>query len=114
MRIKSLAVKFPIGSYPVLYKAYWMENLSELYRLKNNTIGNPLQAMSQVYQTYYNKTLDTSTVTSFTFDTPKFPGSGADNRTPYCLIFVINYLDRGKVKYIWEFFQNWVGILQLN
>jgi len=102
---KIIASVFPIGSYPVLYKYYWKEDLDESKRIKNNTIGEQLQAIQQVYQTYYNKILNVTTLQSYTF---------SDDREPGNILFVINYLDKGKVKYLWEYFDNWVGILELN
>lgn len=96
---------FPITKYPVLYKSYYIQGLDEKYRVKNNVTGNQLQAISQVYETYYNKTIDPSTLTRYTYN---------DDRTPYCVIVVINYLSRGRIIYLWEYFNNWAGILEFN
>ena len=96
---------FPINSYPVLYRSYWMEGLGEKYRVKNNITGEQLQAIQQVYKTYYNIILDTTTLSTYTY---------SDDRTPFTILFVVNYLHKGRIKYLWEYFHNWVGILELN
>jgi len=106
MRSKRIiSTVFPIKKYPILYKQYYMEGLDDTTRVKNNTTSNQLQAISQVYQNYYNIILDPTTLTSYTYN---------DDRTPYCVIVMINYLDRGRIKYIWEYFNNWAAIVKLN
>jgi len=95
-----LANRFPRRVYPVLYKAYWNEDLDDQFKLENNKTGLPLQAIMDVYKSYYNLNFDSSTL-NITYN---------NDKTPYCIVFIVYYLYRGRKYYIWEYFDNWMTI----
>jgi hypothetical protein len=96
---------FPITVYPVLYKSYWLDTFGDKYRVKVNQTSIQLQAITQVFKNYYNINFNPSTLTAFTYD---------DQHGPYTVVFVINYLYKGQVHYIWEYLDNWAKLKQLN
>lgn len=103
--IEILQPSFPVDSLPVLYPSFWSDNLSEEYKIENNTNGVILDPIREVYKTYYNLLLDTSTISAITYD---------NTRTPYPLIFIIRYKAGDKELYLWEYYTNWMNIKNLN
>lgn len=99
-------VTFPDESYPVLYKSYWSDSLDDDYKLENNKVGVLNLYMIDVYREYYNLLLDVDTISDITY---------VNNVTPYTLVYILRYktID-GLERYLWEFFDNWMAIKELN
>lgn len=95
-------VKFPKASYPVLYPGYWIEYILDDYKVENNQFNN---AIGQIFNTYYRLQFNQSTLSQITYNNFRNPGD---------LIFIIRYLNNNKDYYLWEFFDNWMAIKNLN
>lgn len=96
-------LQFPQEAYPVLYRMYWNPDLQEDKRLENNK--DKVSIVALVYSTYYNLTFDSNTL-DITY---------VGRVNPWCIIFKIVYIKNdGTLDYIWEYFDNWVTILNLN
>ncbi len=102
---KVITIIFPTTSYPVMYKAYWIDALSETNRIKNNTSGYQLEAIQEVFTTYYGGNLNSTILNSYSY---------RDDNTPYKLVIMINYLTLDGINYLWEYLDNWIGIVKLN
>lgn len=97
-------VTFPLESYPVLYRMYWTDELDESKRIKNDRSHNTV--LSTIFNNYYNITLDLSTLDSITY---------VDPIQGQIIIYKVVYMNTdGSTDYIWEYFDNWVTILNLN
>lgn len=97
-------IVFPQESYPVMYKMFWNSEFDDSRKIENNRLHNTV--ISSVYTTYYNIVFDTSTLDEITYTTP-------DNS--WKVVIKILYLNSdGGVEYLWEYFDNWVSILNLN
>jgi len=91
-------------SYPVLYKMYWSDDLDDNKRIELNRNHNTI--LSTVYSTYYNLTLDIGTLDLITY---------TERLSPWQVIFKIAYKSKdGLYDYLWEYYENWVKILNLN
>ena len=97
-------ITFPIESYPVLYKVFWSDDLEEDKRVENNK--DQLTVLGGIYNTYYNLTFDANTLDDITY---------TGRLSPWQIVFKIVYQKNdGTIDYLWEYFDNWVGILNLN
>jgi hypothetical protein len=105
--LKVTETRFPEEAYPVLYKAYSDDYLSDKYKLENNQDGiGSLQPLIEVYREYYNLQLDTTTLSQITYN---------NIRTPHQLVFIVRFKGNdGKELYLWELYQNWMDIKKLN
>lgn len=97
------ATKFPKAVYPVLYTGYWIEQLSDTYKLENNK--DKSQVITDVYRTYYGLQFDPDTLSDITYN---------NDRMPADLVFIVRYLSQDKDYYLWEYFDNWMAIKNLN
>ncbi len=97
------ATKFPKAVYPVLYHGYWIENLSDTYKLENNKDKGDI--ISDVYRNYYGLQFDSNTLSSIDYSYDRMPAD---------LVFIVRYLSGDNEYYLWEFFQNWMKIKNLN
>lgn len=97
--------KFPTESYPVMYKAYWSEYLSDEYKLENNRDTLYPTFLIDVYRDYYNLQFNTDTINQITYN---------NERTPYQLVIIVRIKSMDKELYLWEFFDNWMKIKELN
>jgi hypothetical protein len=93
-----------LDSYPVLYKMYWKDSLEEDKRIENNR--EHLSVLREIYTTYYSLTLDLTTLDEITY---------VGRTSPWTVVFKIAYRNNdGTYDYLWEYFTNWVSILNLN
>lgn len=105
-RAEITEIKFPDESYPVMYMSYWSDFLDDTYKVENNTTGIYTDIYSTVYKNYYNLLLDLNTLTDITYD---------NERTPYQLVVILRYKTNNGVEgYLWEYYQNWMAIKDLN
>jgi hypothetical protein len=83
---------------------YWSDDLEEDKRIENNK--DKLSIYGQIYNTYYNQTFDGNSLYTVTY---------TGRTSGWQIIFKILYLTNdGSVDYLWEYFDNWVKILNLN
>jgi hypothetical protein len=96
------ANKFPKAVYPVLYTGYWIENLVDTYKVENNKLNTNI---GTVFHTYYGLQFNQSTLSQITYN---------NTRNPAELVFIIRYLSGDNDWYLWEYFDNWMKIKNLN
>ena len=100
--LEIVANKFPKAVYPVLYTGYWIENLIDDYKVENNKLNT---SISEVYKNYYGLQFDPTTLSQITYN---------NTRQPAELVFIVRYLSGGNDYYLWEYFNNWMAIKNLN
>src|SRR5208337_1772777 len=105
-------VQFPSESYPVLYKAFLLQGdggqesqyeLANVFELQDST--DALNAISQVYLTYYDLTFNVDTLYQVPF---------AFIPTPYSVVFTVVYVVNGIEYYVWEYLPVWNNIKRLH
>jgi hypothetical protein len=91
-------------SYPIMYRIYWSPDLDVTRQIETNREHNTV--LATIYNTYYNLTLDLNSLDDITY---------VGRVNPWCIIFKVVYLNTdGTLDYIWEYYDNWVKILNLN
>ena len=105
-------VKFPIETYPVMYRAFYIpytsqynQGMLEANRIAYVTGGDQLQALTTVYHNYYDLLLNPSTLTQVSYEY---------DVTPYTVVFIVVYLVNNIENYIWEYLPIWANIKKLN
>ena len=100
--LEIVANKFPKAVYPVLYPGYWIENLVDEYKIENNKDKSSI--ISDIFRVYYGLQFDPTTLNiDYTY-----------TRQPADQVFIIRYLSGDNDWYIWEYFDNWMKIKNLN
>jgi hypothetical protein len=83
---------------------YWSDELDEDKRVENNK--DKVSILGSIYNTYYNQTFDANSLDIITY---------TGRISPWQVIFKIAYLTNdGGTDYLWEYFDNWVKILNAN